>query len=249
MKILKIILALVLLAVVSYLVDKYWSKNSSDIVVENNENQIVEMCFGSFGQPNEVGYYDRYTLRMSIDNENDTVTGELNFLPAEKDSKVGLFEGTVSEVDKTMMARTVSAWWGAMAEGTTNKEELSIIFGEGTASIGMGEMEDRGDGVYVYKNKESINFTGLTLSDISCIDLTERESVGDYLRANLSALSAVQPVLGGSWYMTSYSIDTSTNTGSVMYEDGHIQEDANFSYDADVFGNVINLRFVDGGES
>lgn len=93
---------------------------------------------------------------MLIDNTTGKVSGELKFLPAEKDSKVGKFEGTVSAVDKVMMARKVNAIWDTFAEGMNAKEQLKFIFGEGTASIGFGEMVDRGDGVYVYKDPTKI---------------------------------------------------------------------------------------------
>ena len=117
---------------------------------------------------------------MSIDNEKDEVMGELRFLPAEKDSKVGEFSGTISEVDRTMMARTVNAWWET-----------------------LGEVEK-------------------------------------YLRENISTLSPVKAVLGGTWYVISIFVDASANSGSVVYEDGHVQEDAEFTYEFQN-GEVSNL--------
>lgn len=199
----------------------------------------AELCFAKFGTPNKTGFYDRYTLRMLIDG--DKVTGELNFLPAEKDSKVGEIEGTVGPVDKVMMARTANLWWYAQAEGTSVKEELRIIFGEGTASIGFAEMVDRGDGVYIYKKGAKINYT-LELNDVACSDFTERSNVEEYLKENIAELSPVAPVLGGKWYYVSATIDTYNNSGVVIYEDGHIQEKRNYTYTTGVKGEIIKLN-------
>jgi hypothetical protein len=112
-------------------------------VVKNSKP--IELCFAKFGQPNTNGYYDKYTLRIMLDG--DKATGELNLLPAEKDRKTGDFKGTVGPVNGEMMARTANLWWYTVAEGMNTEEELKIIFGEGTASLGFGEMIDMGHGV------------------------------------------------------------------------------------------------------
>ncbi len=129
----------------------------------------IELCFAKYGVVNSAGYADKYTLRMLLDGGD--VSGELKLLPAEKDSKVGKFEGAVSSVDKVMMARTIDATWDTFAEGMNTKEQLRIIFGEGTASVGFGEMVDRGDGVYVYKDMKSISYN-LDLTDVACDELS-----------------------------------------------------------------------------
>jgi hypothetical protein len=141
----------------------YFTKN--DTVVPPVAGGTIELCFAKNGVPNERGYADKYTLSMSLDGGQ--VMGELKLLPAEKDSKVGKFSGTVSAVDRVMMARTVDAVWDTLAEGMNTQEQLRIIFGEGTASIGFGEMVDRGDGVYVYKDLKSISYN-LDLTDVAC---------------------------------------------------------------------------------
>ena len=74
------------------------------------------------------------------------------------------------------MARRIDAWWDTMAEGMNTREELKIIFGEGVASILLGEMEDRGDGVYVYKDPKSAQYN-LELKNVSCDEIDEREKV------------------------------------------------------------------------
>lgn len=133
-----------------------------DVVDLSPEVNAIQLCFE---WKNEGG--DRALLSMDLRNEN--VIGELYWLPLEKDYKTGIFKGTVSDVDKMMMARTVNAFWETRGEGMEVKEELKIIFGEGNASIGFGEMKDRGDGVYVYANPDEINYS-LNLTDVACGD-------------------------------------------------------------------------------
>ncbi|MEK7140191.1 MAG: hypothetical protein AAB815_00225 [Patescibacteria group bacterium] len=198
----------------------------------------MELCFAKFGAPDKNSFYDRYTLRLVLDGEK--VTGELNFLPAEKDSKVGEFEGTTGAVDPKMMARKADLWWYSFGEGISVKEELKIIFGEGTASIGFGEMKDRGDGVYVYKDSTKISYN-LELTDVACLDLAERVRVEEYLQENIITLSPTKPVLGGTWYVVSTVVSPGNNSGVVTYEDGHIEEKRNFTYTLDSGGEVQNL--------
>lgn len=200
----------------------------------------VALCFGMFTPANQRGFSDAYTLHMLLDNEKGTASGELKFMPGEKDSKVGSFTGNVSAVDKSMMARTINAIWNTAAEGMNAKEELKIIFGEGTASIGTGEMVERDDGIYAYKDPSKLNYS-LNLSDVACSDLTLRENVEAYLRAHISTLSPVAPVLGGTWYVVGISTDLQKHSGIVVYEDGHIQEKKNFTFTAGADASISKL--------
>ena len=175
---------------------------------------------------------------MVLDGEK--ATGELNFVPAEKDSKTGEFSGTVSAVDKVMMARTADLSWFTFGEGMEAKEQLRIIFGEGTASIGFGEMVLQSDGSYTYKDPKNISYS-LSLTDVACADLTERASVENYLRDNITTLSPIKAVLGGTWYVTSVVLNLEKNSGTVSYEDGHLSEKKNFTYTTNAKGEVVNL--------
>jgi len=195
---------------------------STDVITDKNANTQGELCFAKFGMPDQNGSYDKYTLRLVLNG--DKATGELNLLPAETDSKTGEFEGTVSAMDKMSMSRTADLWWYALAEGMSTQEELKIIFGEGTASI------------------DSFN---LNLTDVACSDLVERGNVEDYLHENISTLSPVSAVLGGTWYVISSTVDTVKNSGTVWYEDGHTEERKNFSYTTDAGGKVKSLTIID----
>ncbi len=207
-------------------------------LTEKPEGALTEYCYASFGTPDKNGYYDINTLRIILDGEK--ARGELNTLPGGKDSMTGEFEGTVSAPDDEGGARTANLWWYSLSEGTFVKGELKIIFDNQKASVGFGEMIDRGDGVYVYKNPENLSYS-LNISKITCLDLTERANVENYLQDNIAELSPVKPVLGGSWYILWMTVDLEKNTGTVAYEDGHIQENKTFSYTVDENGTVTSM--------
>ena len=110
---------------------------------------------------------DKAQLSMDIRGEN--VIGEFLWLPAEKDSKTGIFKGTVGPVDPIEMARTVNGWWEASAEGMTNTEEIIIKFGEGNAAVGFGEMKEDASGRWVYADPTKLSFEP-NMSDTDCGD-------------------------------------------------------------------------------
>jgi uncharacterized protein YxeA len=169
-KILPIIL-IVLFFVGIYFFVSY--NNKKEIVINDDDtNNVVnvspiQLCFYKSTKTNS-SFNDVSWLRLNLSGEK--VTGEFNYLPAEKDRKTGNFEGTVGAVDKMAMARTADVWWSSMAEGMQNKEQLRIVFGEGNAQVAFGEMVDRGDGIYVYKDISKLSY-GENMSDVSCDEL------------------------------------------------------------------------------
>jgi len=50
--------------------------------------------------------------------------------------------------------------------------------------------------------------------------------------------------LGGTWYVVSDTVDLAKNSGTVIYEDGHIQEQRNFSYTLNGKGEVVSLTIA-----
>lgn len=186
----------------------------------------IEMCYYKADKTSSA-FYDRAWLKLELLGEK--VTGEFQNLPAETDSKVGKFEGTVGPLDQKLMGRVANVWWDSRAEGMEVKEELKIQFGEGSATVGFGEMVDRGDGVYVYKDKDNL-FYIKQMSQIDCEYLDEKLIVEKYLRDNISTIATDKAVLGGTWYVISTNINPPTKTGEVTYEDGHLQSKAEFTY-------------------
>jgi hypothetical protein len=205
------------------------SKKMVEAPVMNTEpnQQPLSLCFYHESKTTR-GFYDRALLRLNIDGSN--VTGEYRNLPAESDSKVGTFTGTVGPVDKIAMARTADVWWDSMAEGMRVTEQLKIVFGEGSAAARFGEMVDRGDGTYVYKDDSKLT-NGFMMTDVACSDLDDRLIVESYVRANIGSIAPIKPVLGGTWYVTAVQIDPSKDLGTVSYEDGHIAGSASFRYE------------------
>lgn len=61
-----------------------------------------------------------------------------------------------------------------------------------------------------------------------------------YLRTNIKTLAPEQPVLGGSWYVVSVTLNQEQKSGVVVYEDGHIQGKASFSYTIEGENVVLN---------
>jgi hypothetical protein len=225
-KIILLVFLLLILILGFFFVKNNKALSPSPVINEIKQEDTVSLCY-YYSNKTDRGFYDKTYLRLNISGEK--VTGEFSNYPAEKDSKVGTFEGVVGSVDKSSMGRTAELWWDSFAEGMKVKEELNIEFGDGSASALYGEMIDRGDGVYVYKNKTEI-FFGPSLGQISCEDMDEIVTVEKYIKDNIKTIATNKPVLGGSWYMTSVFVDYILDKGTVTYEDGHIQASAVFEY-------------------
>lgn len=190
------------------------------------EKAPIELCYYR-GDKTSGGFYDVAWLKLNI--LGDKVTGEFNNLPAESDSKIGKFEGTVEPLVPEIIGRRATVWWDSLAEGMNVKEELAIEFDDGSATAGFGEMVDRGDGVYVYKDKTNLYYIK-GMSQIDCVTLDEKLFTEKYVRDNIKTIATNKPVLGGSWYVISIVANPLAHNGEVVYEDGHIQSKANFIY-------------------
>lgn len=188
--------------------------------------QTYNLCYYR-GDKTTSGFYDVAWLKLNL--TGDKVTGEFDNLPAEKDSKIGTFEGTVGSLDQVAMARHANVWWNSLAEGMSVKEELAITFGDGSATVGFGEMVNRGDGVYVYKDKNNLTYIK-QMGQIDCEFLDEKLFTEKYIKDNIKTIATNKPVLGGEWYVISVLVNPATKTGEVIYEDGHIQSKANIIY-------------------
>lgn len=115
---------------------------------------------------------DSASLKMNLTGSGGSIAnGSFVYMPAQKDKKTGTFTGIAGPVDKMAMARTAKLVWTAMGEGTTNKEELYIKFGEGNAYPAFGEMVMGADGVYVYKNPNNLSYP-IAMQETECTDST-----------------------------------------------------------------------------
>ena len=129
--------------------------------------QSARLCFYGSSKTSS-GLSDVSLATLNI--EGSKVTGMFKYLPAEKDSKTGSFSGTVGPVDKMAMVRTADVIWNVSAEGMEAKEQLRIMFGEGTAQAGFGEMVEGAGGVWNYKDVTKITY-GQAMTDVSCEDV------------------------------------------------------------------------------
>ena len=91
----------------------------------------------------------------------------------QKRCKTGSFIGNVGPVKQQSMSRTASLLWNSSAEGMNVQEQLAIEFGDGSAVALYGEMVDRGDGVYMYKDTNALT-PGFNMWQIDCIQLIEK---------------------------------------------------------------------------
>ncbi len=80
------------------------------------------------------------------------------------------------------------------------------------------------------------------VQDNSESDLSDEEIVSGYVRENINQIAPEEAVLGGTFYVVQIEIFPSSKTGRVVYEDGHIQGSANFSYER--VGNQVAVTNV-----
>jgi len=229
-KLKQIVIIIFIIIIIGAVVLSFKYKKEDVVIVDNNTNteqkESVQMCYYRSTKTTS-GFYDVAWLKLNI--LGDKITGEFDNLPAEKDSKVGTFEGTVGPLIPEIMGRKASVWWNSFAEGMNVKEELAIEFGDGSATVGFGEMIDRGDGMYVYKDKNNLTYID-SMNQIDCEFLDEKLFTEKYVRNNIVTITTDKPILGGSWYVVSVNVIPTSHTGEVTYEDGHIQSKASFTY-------------------
>jgi hypothetical protein len=72
-------------------------------------------------------------------------------------------------------------------------------------------------------------------------ETTATATIEDYVRSNISSLSPDKEVLGGTFYIT--DIEAHGGTGTVSYEDGHVNYTADFTYTIDQNGKVTITSF------
>ncbi|MFA7315331.1 MAG: hypothetical protein WC059_00820 [Candidatus Paceibacterota bacterium] len=132
----------------------------------------LNVCF-HHATKTKRGFYDTIMLRVNINGTD--IDGELSNYPAEKDSKIGLYKGTVGQADPITGERIATVWWDAVAEGTQVTEELIFKFTNTTATLQTGAMMDKGDGTYVYQDKTKLT-NSVPLGQMACDSLTEKKT-------------------------------------------------------------------------
>ncbi|MFA5936602.1 MAG: hypothetical protein WC822_01850 [Candidatus Paceibacterota bacterium] len=236
----KIIVSLIVIVLVAVALVLIFVKDEKvEPIIKTPE--AIAMCY-QYSKTTSRGFVDRAWLQMNILGEN--VTGEYQNLPAEKDSKIGAFSGTVGPMDPKISGRVADVWWNSLAEGMQTTEQLNIQFGEGSAVVLFGEMTDRGDGTYIYKDATKLT-PGFQMSQTDCESLQEMLVVEKYIRDNLETIVPKEPKMNDAWYYaTVLNINSLTKTGTMLitYENGQLQKEINFSYSKNGSEIKINLK-------
>ncbi|MFA6257732.1 MAG: hypothetical protein WC671_01825 [Candidatus Paceibacterota bacterium] len=177
----KILIYIAIIVLILVVIFVFLFKNKKSEIIQNDLTpEPIAMCY-QYSKDTASGLIDRAWLKMSI--LSDKVTGEYQNLPAEKDSKIGKFNGMVGKMDPKISGRIADVWWDSFAEGMNVTEQLKIEFGEGSAVAFFGEMVDRGDGVYLYKDETKLT-TGFQMSQIDCEVLNDKV-INDKVKINL----------------------------------------------------------------
>jgi len=145
------------IAIFFNLVSDYRTKDKNSEIKEsaplNESASEKEFCYyrSSASVPD---YFDVAWLKIK---ENDNlVSGEFRNLPTETDSKIGLFEGKIVGFDEENKIKKTEVIWDTFAEGMFAKEELIIDYNDYYVITYFGELYNRGDDVYVFKDKNSV---------------------------------------------------------------------------------------------
>lgn len=166
-KIWQVILGIIILVVIGVVISATPRQSEPELVQEDNSNVLenpgidaTQLCYIWNTEAGDEA-------KLSIDVRGTVVIGEFYWLPAEKDQKTGIFEGTISGPTNN---RTISAFWKAYGEGAMNTEELIIKLDDTTAKVGFGEMiEGPSDGIWRYRYPEALSFAP-TLQQTDCGD-------------------------------------------------------------------------------
>ncbi|MCD8494984.1 MAG: hypothetical protein LRY46_02660 [Candidatus Pacebacteria bacterium] len=171
--------------------------------------------------------YDRSWLILNLSPEN--ITGLYVNEPSMTDSRhteILNLESLLVHEDMLQADLTTRV----TAEGMTTIEQFFVRFNALRADIAFGEMEYRSEtDDYLYRNPGNLFWQNL--NTIPCDDLDDHIIVTDYVRKNIATIAPVDAVHGGTWYVTAVTLDPSTQTGMVRFEDGHILESLPFAYD------------------
>ena len=96
--------------------------------------------------------------------------------------------------------------------------------------------------VFLFKNKKTEIIENPSVPEV-VEELDDKIIVEKYIRDNIKTIVPEKPVLGGSWYVTSVNINPSAKTGTMTYEDGHIQGSKSFSYVRN--NNEVKINLTD----
>ncbi|MEO8116869.1 MAG: hypothetical protein ABI653_04415 [Bacteroidota bacterium] len=136
------------------------SKNQSTTAIDNIQPDKVEItaknnvCY--------LGLFGKDSIQLHVNTTNDSVSGNLNYIMAEKDNNTGTFMGKLH-------GDTLIADYHFTSEGIESMRQVAFILKEDKAFAGYGQMVDK-DGKMYFKNSSSITFDKITpLKLVNCL--------------------------------------------------------------------------------
>lgn len=131
---------------------------------EKKEARNEQLCFLQVTQGEMIMTSDEGmeilidSLVLNLHIKNDSVSGVLNWLPAQKDKMTGTLNGTIN-------GDVITAIYSYSAEGTMAKEEKIMKLDSNKVTIKTGELEKH-NGIWTLKDK-SVAFSE-SIPKISC---------------------------------------------------------------------------------
>lgn len=141
------------------------SQNTTETNNSISEGSVISPVKQCYIWNTEAG--DKATLIVTTTGTN--AEGSFSLLPAEKDSKTGIFTGTISALAGDSDTRIIHGWWNTISEGVSAKEELLVNLTDHTASVGFGVMREDGEGNYVYADVSKLSYQPV-LQQTDCSD-------------------------------------------------------------------------------
>lgn len=156
----KITLAMLIMAVL-------WTPSCKKNQQPNHQPDVVAEASGVEGTQTYMYAYDRDTVLLTLESKGDSVSGKLDFLPYEKDSRRGMLSRIEHQGD------TLFAIYESMQEGEVSECEIALlkkddsyiltndIFGQDNYTYNADYTKGR------FKDKRVIKFDGETLTKVA----------------------------------------------------------------------------------
>lgn len=146
-------IALIVLAGICFTACKEEKKNEEDKMettqaTTQEEAMSEESCYLQVSEFSPEYNKDRIindSIVLKFERTGDSIYGELNWLPYEKDKKYSTFKGVMKGNKATAVAHST-------AEGDDYKEELNFTVEGDKAKVMYGEMVEGDNGIWKYKD-------------------------------------------------------------------------------------------------
>lgn len=158
----KLTLAMLIMAVL-------WTPSCKKNQQQTHQQDVAAEAAGVEGTQTYMYAYDRDTVLLTLESMGDSVSGKLDFLPDEKDTRIG----TLSKVE--YRGDTLFAIYDSMQEGEVSECEIALlkkgdtyilsndIFGQDNYTYNADYTKGR------FKDKRIIKFDGDTLTKVTTV--------------------------------------------------------------------------------